>query len=218
MNSRITFAACLILVLFPIVSSGEVWNLADDFSIAQNPNGAWSYGWRTVSEQPLVLYTEHTMRCGAPQELENWNHYIEDDCPRVTHNPQNYPVTCDYAIFEPHTVNFHPGPNQQSVVRWTAPAGADVVLTVHFQAIDTGSSIVTIYHSGTSVFSTTLDYLGETADFSTVMALTAGDVIDCAIDPISFYGDSVQLDFAVETTEPTPVAESTWGRVKVHYR
>jgi hypothetical protein len=45
-----------------------------------------------------------------------------------------------------------------------------------------------------------------------------GDVLDCAISPISFYWDSTQLAVVLETTEPVPVAETTWGQVKAIFR
>jgi hypothetical protein len=218
MNTRIAFVACLLLAAFPIASNGEVWNLANDFSATENPNGAWSYGWRTAPEEPLNLYAEHTARCGAPQELEYWDHYIEDDCPRVTRNPQDYPVLCDNDVFEPHKVNFHPGPQQQSVVRWTAPANMEVALTVHFQAISIGSSVVHVCRNGTSLFVATLDGLGQTADYYTTITCQPGDMMDCEVDPISFYGDSVQLDVVLETTGPSPVGEGTWGQVKSLFR
>jgi hypothetical protein len=58
MNRRIAVAACLLVVLFPIASQGEVWNLLHDFSTTENPNGAWAFGWRPTATAPLILYTD----------------------------------------------------------------------------------------------------------------------------------------------------------------
>jgi hypothetical protein len=218
MKLRIASAACLIFALFPRASYGQVWNLANDFSATQNPNGAWSLGWRTGPGQPLGLLAVDPIRCGAPHELENWDHYIQDYTPRVTRNPQDYTVYCDYAIFSPHKVNFHPGPHQQSVVRFTAPSDMTAMLIVHFQAVDTGSSLVHIYQNDVSLFSAALKGLGEAADYSAALTCRQGDLIDCAIDPISFYGDSVQIDVLVSSIGTTATTETTWGRMRALYR
>ena len=199
MKMRIAGVVCTLLLLCPVVSQGEVWNLANDFSATQNPNGAWSFGWRETPEQPLTLYVDNWDHyC----DLDPWMYFIAYFCPQVQHNPHDYPVVCTTITLDPHKVMFHPGPAQQSVVRWTSPGNQDVALAAHFVSIDTGSKIVHVYHNGSVLFSVTLEDLGETADYVTTITCQMGDVIDCAIDPISFYYDSTQIDFVLETTEP----------------
>lgn len=215
MNARIVLAACLILVLFPIVSNGEVWNLADDFSATQNPNGAWSFGWRETPVQPLILYVDNwTHYC----DVESWMHFIEYFDPEVQRNPHDYPVSCGTFTLDPHKVMFHPGPAQQSVVRWTSPNDQDVTLAVHFASIDTGSKIVYVYVNGLELYSATLDGLGTTGDYTATLPVHAGDVVDCAVGPISFFYDSTQIDVILETTDPTPAEGTSWGRVKLVFR
>jgi len=194
MKTRLAFAACLLALTLPGVGRGEGWDLAGDFSGVQNPNGAWSYGWRAAANDPLILYTEQTNRCASPDVVEIWDHYIEDYCPSVIHNPQDYSVICDSDIWAPHKALFHPGPAQQSVVRWTAPAPMELPVAARFQTLSYGSSIIHIYHNGSEVFSATMDFFGETADYDATIVFAAGDRLDIAIDPISFYGDGVQLD------------------------
>jgi hypothetical protein len=217
MNGRLVSLACLTLVLLAVVAHAEVWNLADDYSIAQNPNGAWSYGWRTHSGDALVLYTGHTHRCGAPGDLQCWNYYVQDYCPLVARNVRDYSVPCDNTAFRPHKVYFHPGPNQQSVVRWTAPAAMLVALAVRFEPIDVGTSIMHIFHEGASLFSMPLDGPGPVVDITLEVACNAGDVIDFAIEPVSFYADSTQLEVVIDS-QTVSVAEQTWGHVKALYR
>ena len=218
MNTRITWAAALALALLPLGASAETWNLATDFSATKNPNGPWSLGWRDNPARPLTLYTDGQTRCGAPGELDPWDHYIQDYTPSVTRNPQDYPVPCDDLEYRPHRVAFHQGPQQQSVVRFTVPSDGFVTLSVRFEAIDAGSSTVHISHNGASLVSAGLDGLGRTADYSATITCRSGDVIDCAIDPISFYADRVQLDVLVLATDPTATSEGTWGRMKALYR
>lgn len=102
MYARLAFVFCLLVVLFPIVSHGEVWNLSDDFSATQNPNGAWSYGWRDAPEEPLTLYTDTgSDPCG--QDLPIWYHNINSQCPMVQHNPFDHQVECWYGHFPANT-------------------------------------------------------------------------------------------------------------------
>ena len=216
MNARIVLAACLILVLFPIVSNGEVWNLADDFSATQNPNGAWSFGWRETPVQPMILY------------VDNGRHYCDGEILDALHSSISDPeVISAIRTTTRYLRHFYPRPPQGDVPPRPGPAergpldladDQDVTLAVHFASIDTGSKIVYIYVNGTSMFWTYLEAIGQTANYATTLDLLAGDVIDCAIDQVSFYGDSTQLDVVLETTEPTPVAERTWGQIKATYK
>jgi hypothetical protein len=199
MKMRIAGVMCTLLLLCPVVSQGEVWNLADDFSATQNPNGAWSYGWRPSAEEPLTLYTDHDYFCS---DLEPWVKYFEVWCPNVIRNPHDYPITCQTFVIQPHKALFHPGPAQQSVVRWTAQSDDSVTVTAHFLSIDIGSKIVFILADGMELYEATLDGLGTTADYSGTIPVHAGSTVECAVSPISFYYDSTQIDFVVETTEP----------------
>ena len=200
MNSRIAFAACLLLVFFPIVSHGEVWNVGDDFSGTQNPNGVWSYGWRETPEQPLTLFTDNIPYNGC--DLWWWSDGQMN--PGVMYNFHDFPYHCiatyDYA---PHTAYFHAGPTQTTVVRWTAPVAMMVQLAAHFAMADYGSDIVRVYANGTELFSATLSSLGQTADYTTSVTVQSGDVIECAVVPISYYYDTTELNFTLETIGPS---------------
>jgi hypothetical protein len=80
------------------------------------------------------------------------------------------------------------------VVRWTAPSSAPLSLVARFLALDTGSSIVRIYHDGQELWWDTLENIGSTADCSLPIPVAAGDVVDVVVDAISVYDDSVRLD------------------------
>jgi hypothetical protein len=215
MSARVTFAVCIMLCVVPLASYGQIWDLAGDFSATQNPTGAWSYGWRAAPGDPLVLFTDHEYPCPT---LASWVYRHEPYSePCLVQNPLEYPVSCFSWVLEPHKVLFHPGPEQQGVARWTAPADLEADLTVHFVSIDFGDKIVHVYYNQTELFSATLAN-DDAADFSKRISFRAGDTIDCAIDPISFYYDSTQLDVTLEATQPTPVDEESWGGVKAVFR
>ena len=149
--------------------------------------------------------------------MDGWLHNISENCPVVIHSQFPYPVPCASWILDPNKILIHPGPAQQSVVRWTAPENHEINLSAHWMSLDIGAKIVHVYHNGSELFSAELDYLGQTADYSSDISCQAGDVIDCAIDPISFYYDSTELDLILQTVEPSPVSERTWRRTKVAF-
>jgi hypothetical protein len=202
MKMRIAGVVCTFLLLCPVLTHGEVWSLGDDFSGTQNPNGVWSFGWRDTPEQPLTLFTDNS----PLNDCDLWWWWDGQMNLGVWHNFHDYPYHCTSIYdYPPHTTYFHPGPTQQSVVRWTAPQDMTVQLAAHFALWDFGfggTEIVRVYANGTELFSTTLSDLVLTADYATSRTVRSGDVIECAVDPISYYYDTTQLTFTVETAGP----------------
>ena len=202
MKARIALAACLLLALLPKVSHSEVWNLANDFSGTQNPTGAWSYGWRNTGNDPFILYTDTTPSPGCPDAgIEFWSYNIDNGNPFVSHNPFPYPVNCGYD-YPALAVYIQPGPAQECVIRWTAPYDMQVHLAASFLGIDIGSKTVRIYHNGVELFSRDL-HGQEGTDYAATIDCRAGDVIDCAIDPIISDGwDITQLTDVLTSVGP----------------
>jgi hypothetical protein len=201
MSRRLVFALCLLLMLYPIVGSAQTWNYADDYSATENPNGVWSFGWRTTSSQPLILYTDHGTDPFSHCEVDYWYHDINSSCPLVGRNPYDYPYQCGGMAlpYPSHAAWIHPGPEQQSVVRWTAPAGSQIQVVARFTMLDIGSDIVRVYHNGSEVFVSMLSALGQIADYNATLTVQSGDVIECAADPISFYYSTTLLDLELTT-------------------
>ena len=213
MKSCIAMAGCVAMAFIPTLAQATVWDLAADFSTTQNPNGAWSYGWRPSPVDPLVLYTDHDYPCSLAAWVEDFSLW----CPNVVQNPHDYPVACCTWVLDPHKVLFHPGPAQQSVVRWTAPGELDVTVTTHFRSIDIGGKIVYVYVNGVQVYTATLEGLETTGDYTASIIVHGGDVVECAVSPISFYYDSTQVDFVL-VSGLVPAEERTFGQVKAHFR
>jgi hypothetical protein len=115
----------------------------------------------------------------------------------VAKNDNDHVVSCNGCDYPANIVWFHPGPSEQSVVRWTAPGDMRIALVAHFLALDTGSSIVRVYLNGTEVFSSTLGDIGAAADYALTTTCHAGDIIDIAVDAITYFNDSVQLDVVI---------------------
>jgi len=94
MYTRPVLAVILMLVLFPIVSHGEVWSLGDDLSGTRNPNGMWSFGWRDATGQPFMLFGNNTPLNGC--ELWWWRDSQMN--PGVWHNFTTFLVTASHPM------------------------------------------------------------------------------------------------------------------------
>jgi hypothetical protein len=199
MTHRFPLALCLLLILCPIVTYGQTWNLLNDFSATENPNGAWTFGWRPTATAPLIPYTDiqHDTGCSPDPNVYIWNYQLYSTALSVDKNFNDHEWSCNGCDYPPNTVWFHPGPTQQSVVRWTAPGGMPIAVAAHFLALDTGSSIVRVYYNGSELFSETLPDIGATADYAFATICNAGDIVDIAIDAISHTDDSVKLDVVI---------------------
>jgi hypothetical protein len=77
-----------------------------------------------------------------------------------------------------------------------------VELAAHFAMSDFGTDTVRVYANGTELFSATLSYLGQTADYAASLTVQSGDVVECAVLPISYYYGTTQLNFTLQTAGP----------------
>jgi len=103
-----------------------VYNPADQFSVAANPNGTWSYGMSESLGSPFEIYVNgaidgHGIRVDSwwGDESGVWGFY-----PYVGHNPSltEWGLVDDwFEILPPNGFMLHPGPHGEvSIVRWTA--------------------------------------------------------------------------------------------------
>jgi uncharacterized repeat protein (TIGR01451 family) len=186
-----------------VLNAAEVSSLATatgssaaaEFSVAQNPNGVWSYGYRASAGAPFKLYPNHDATAGnvgtwydASIAMDQWN------LPVVSHGPSN-PL-----------VQMHPGPRgEQTVLRWTAPAAAVVNVSGRFENMNNATTDVHVVHNSTnSLFDGAINGQGSVAPFSIRKTVAAGDTLDFAVGWGSngnYNYDSTGLALNI-TTEP----------------
>ena len=107
----------------------QVYNLSRDYSLASNPNGAWSYGWKTNVGGVFRNF-------GFSNHLDYANGIIYDQWARyqnnqsaITRNSGTNTASSDFGQFEapPGTVWVNPGLNGAddnfAGARFTVPAG-----------------------------------------------------------------------------------------------
>jgi hypothetical protein len=196
-----------------------------DFSATNNPNGAWSYGYREWSGgnwQPFTPYTNHTTpyagvdRWSTPQAPE----------PMVAHN--NTGGTISYATIRqpPDMLNLHPGPASQSVVLWTAPFSGKVTVEGRFQGIDTNGTSTRVYVSHKLFgFTNYVNGYNVIVPFFFEGSVAAGNTIAFGVDPNANYSNdstglaaTITLNVHVPTQcvnpQCTQSANSSYSRCK----
>jgi hypothetical protein len=174
---------CSVAMLGTIALHGQSlsWNATTSFSLAANPNGAWSYGSKSAPTAPgLCLYTIHT--CG-------WNHPTAGTCVSPTCWPYVNTGTATAIQVHPKTsatVGY-------SVVRWTAPFAATFQVSGQFAGQTSEPNLscsVAVVSNGAvlpglsgSVFATTA------FPFNTTLLLGAGSTVEFVV------GDGGNGDF-----------------------
>jgi hypothetical protein len=208
---KLVVATCLTVVGVPVSSSASAFDLAADFSIVANPNGAWSYGWSTTLGGAFTLDT--TAVTEPTTGMERWLGVAPDGTPFVEYNPTAAPQSFGTGLLAPGEAAFDPGPaGEFAVVRWTAPAAGDYSLSVSFSGRDTvaGDTDVHVLRNGVSLSSDGVVGFGDTVVFATLLTgLGNGDRIDFLVgwgsDATHFF-DTTGID-AVISSDFVPVPE-----------
>jgi len=143
------------------MTGGGSFNAAANFSAAQNPTGAWSYGYRS---SPGTTFTPYPAPAWYDPALQN-----AYNCPQATAHSSEL-------------VHLHPGAEgQESVVRWTAPSAGTAQLTGRFENLNNATTDVHVQHNSTSVFDGYVNGQGSVVPFSLQRTVAAGDVVEFVV-------------------------------------
>lgn len=199
--------ACLaLLVAWTAPARASVWNLAADYSVVSNPNGAWTYGWEPGTSPNGALTQYNTVRSGV--QWYDSSHASGDYTPTVWLNNTG---STSYGV-PSGDVSLHPGwDNSFSVVRWTSPIAGQVSVTGLFGAGDIGPMSYYISVGGTTTQSWLTDSVTENFAFNQVVSV--GETIDflvgASIGGGNAYGNTpLEVTISSVTAVPEP---STWA-------
>ncbi len=166
------------------------FDLSRDFSLAGNPNGAWSYGRQNaIGGAFTLLGTAKTNFANVPVLLWAINASSQ---PAILHNDTTETAITDggQGAYPPETTWFAPGvqgqPGNYAVARLTVPAGGDGTYQLVTRARP-GYNVAlqrdTDFHvarNNVEIFGVRLDE-AQTAGYTNTLALAAGDTIDFAV-------------------------------------
>jgi len=166
------------------------YDLSRDFSLAGNPNGAWSYGRQNTIGGPFTLLgTKKTNFANVPVIL--WAISASSQ-PAIQHNDTTQTAITDggQGLFPPETTWFAPGVQGQTdnyaVARLSVPAGGDGTYELMTSARPTYEASLqrdTDFHvarNNVEIFGAQLNGT-QTARYTNTLALGAGDTIDFAV-------------------------------------
>jgi hypothetical protein len=170
-----------------VVEISQAYDAAAQFSSTQNPNGAWSYGCTKSLGATFHLFTQQTPISAG---LYDWGTALscgQTNPPGVAYNSTDATFTGGTVTVPAHTIWFHPGPqNQNSVLRWTAPASGNYQVKAVFWGDDFAGPTTTdvhVLHNGVRIYSGEVSGFGPSSDqsFMSTISVAAGDTIDFAV-------------------------------------
>lgn len=162
-------------------------DLSRDFSTASNPNGVWSYGWKSnlTGHFNLFLNTElGAFDNGVPAQ---WWDFAPHQIPAVGYNASSTTGTSDggQGNYPPGTVWFYAGfdgwPQNFGAIRFTAPVSASYLLESAVRCyLDGDRSSDTDYHvvvNGVELFGEFIPPRSASG-YTNTLNLAAGDTVD----------------------------------------
>ena len=197
--SRVRHSSCklLAIILFTTAAAANsqtpvVYDAVADFSVTNNPNGAWSYGFSPATTP--VQFTPYNFSNGNLTVGGQW-HRSCCEYPKI-HGPQQLFGDTSKLLY------LHPSGDPSarlSILRWTAPASGTFQIAGQFTRGNGGRKDVAVRLNGTQLASSRLGRDGETLPISGSVNVNAGD----------------QLDFTSDIADDGQGSDSTGIRVRI---
>lgn len=167
--------------------SSSGYSISSAFSYTSNPNGVWSYGWKSTATGSLTLYSSRLNN----SELRSW-YYTSDFNPNIAYNGSS---TKQFGI-APGETSLTPD-TELSVLRWTAPQAGTISIKGSFKEGEVGAVTVYVLKNTTTLFSKTSTLVTESYDLTTTVAI--GDTIDFQVG----QGVATPIDGVIAYTSTT---------------
>ncbi len=154
---------------------GATYSAVGDFSIAANPNGAWTYLYGGT------VLPDKSTSCNSIAGLDCWyNNIAVPNSAAIEANDTGTTASFQTIVLPTNVLDLDPELNSNVDVRFTAATAGSYSIVGEFLGIDTSenSHPVEILDDGAVVFSGTIATYGQTNAFNLVESLHAGDVLD----------------------------------------
>lgn len=171
------------------------YDASADYSSKSNPNGVWSYGWTQSLGATLNLFPNQTPVSG----MYVWTSTCcgsQTGPPGDGYNETGASITVGTVTVPAKTLWFSPGPqDQNSVIRWTAPASGTYQIKAVFWGDDfvgPTSTSVAVLHNDATLYTSFVNGFGPSSDqsYTGTVRVNAGDTVDftVAYGPDGNYG------------------------------
>ncbi|MCB1745645.1 MAG: hypothetical protein KDK06_00625 [Gammaproteobacteria bacterium] len=186
--------------------AATVHDPAAEFSLADNPNGPWQYGYSTTLHGPLTPFVDTLAFGGIDFVLRN---LANTNTPHIGRNFGTADVTFFSTTFRPGELVLHPGPGGEfAVLRFDVPAAGTWQLDALFDMRSFGGTHSTDVHvalNGNPLFDNLVTTFDDQAAFNVALALAPGDHLDFAVGANgSYLGDTTAL-IASLALQPVPL-------------
>src|SRR5690349_10694321 len=171
-----SFVRGLAVVLFVTsAAAAQTWNAARDFAGQQNPNGQWSYGWRTSATGALTVFPTYQATISTLPGRDAWQDLNVNAAMGVYHNTIGVTgdIPTDMLLLQPGSAS------QLAAVEWVAPAAMSIHVQGIFQTLDSNAAQVNVVSSVSGVrFSGTVNSTTRTSAFGLFLTVAAGEKLD----------------------------------------
>lgn len=221
--TRRVLAICVLFLSSTLLHATDP---AQEFSIAKNPNGFWSYGSTTTLGGPFTLYPQAIINLQGVQGRDLWN-VGNTDCtdsqtPYAGRSPEQKTQPPAFIIFPVDTVDMHPGCHgEDTVVRFTAPLSGNYRLRGSFEGIDECCPSTDVHirlNSTTSLLDGNINGFGQVVLFDLQQQVTVGDTIDFIVGfgtDGNYFNDSTALQLALDLVPAIDIKPGDAGN-KIH--
>lgn len=197
-------------------SSAQTWDLSSQYSDVNNPNGVWTYGYRTGTSGSVALYPSYMSNYGI------WTWYLPD-IGGIARNT----LYDGFFSSKLNDVLIHPGHTHDSLVRFTVPVSGTYDVDILFRPADGmvngqwGGSRGLVIHNDTVLMS---QPTASNPRYLSQVNLVAGDTFDIQINNLDGVaaGDNtpvlarfVLVDLTSPTSSLTASPSSTWANTTV---
>lgn len=188
------------------IASAYIWDLANDFSATNNPNGIWQYGGTSNQNYPgpggdFSLYR-------FPGERgSNFDFWYGGDTanvdPNVFHNGTLAPQNALGYTLQPNqaAMSVFSG---TSIYRWIAPTTGGFSIDVDFIAMNTEPFEVGVFVNKAPLFNARLDTQEQMAAFEAQVFMSSGDTLDFVGKSATNRGVLGVDATIIAVPEPTP--------------
>jgi hypothetical protein len=196
-----------------------LYNAVTDFSLASNPNGAWSYGYGTAGTSFTAMQNSFTGGFIGNPNFRYWQSSAPvAHTPLVAANTGGTTISFSTLISPNDVLLIHPGNQTDVIVRWTAPSAGYYQYSGLFQLLDRSPSgvIAQVFTNNLLTFSANLTgpgantgtlTPGQSVAFGGAANLNAGDTLLFAVNRQgNFSNDSTGLKVNISVPEPSTIA------------
>ena len=181
------------------IGFGTKFDAAADFSSSHNPNGVWTYGYKTeITDATLSLYDNPVSPRTPSDSFTSWEASNVSGWAGAVRKNSSGDALDQWGWFEVGGLGFQPGlSNEKSTIRWTSPLSGYVTIDVKFTGQDSSGTTTDVHvlKNSSILFDGNIDgFVGKASNhftdasgsspvqtYKTITSVAVGDVIDfCA--------------------------------------